>query len=304
VAIYLGIDGGGTKTTCAVGDDVATLSSATAGGSNIIRSGQAQARESLHQAIKKACTAAKVDPKSVAGTCIGVAGAARREVSETIRRLISEVVSGEVEVVGDMVIALDAAFGDGPGVIVLAGTGSIAYGRDAEGRTARAGGWGFAISDEGSGHWIGRAAVAAAMRAQDTNQKSDLLAAILSAWKLGTIDDLVRKANASPPPDFSGLLPPVLSTAEAGDQVAHQVLAEAARELAVLAKRAIGQLFPADNAVPVAMGGGVFRRAALVRDVFRSALEAECPLASIEPAVVEPVKGALRRARRAAKPGR
>ena len=101
MAIYLGIDGGGTKTTCVVGDDNAVLDSATAGGSNIIRSGQAQARESLHQAIRKACTAAQVDPKTVAATCIGVAGAGRREVSDTIRRLISEVVSGPIEVVGD-----------------------------------------------------------------------------------------------------------------------------------------------------------------------------------------------------------
>lgn len=303
MAIYLGIDGGGTKTTCVVGDENAVLSSATAGGSNIIRSGQAQARESLHQAIRKACTAGKVDPRSVAGTCIGVAGAARREVSDTIRRLISEVVSGEIEVVGDMVIALDAGFDDGPGVIVLAGTGSIAYGRNREGTTARAGGWGFAISDEGSGHWIGRAAVAAAMRAQDTKQSSDLLSAILNAWKITTIDDLVRKANASPPPDFSGLLPTVLSTAEAGDELAHSVLAQSGRELARLAKMVIGRLFAQQGAVPVAMGGSVFRRAALVRDVFGHTLEAECPNVAVEAAVVEPVKGALKRARRLAKQG-
>jgi len=299
VAIYLGIDGGGTKTTCVVGDDNAVLDSATAGGSNIIRSGQAQARESLHQAIRKACTAAQVDPKTVAATCIGVAGAGRREVSDTIRRLISEVVSGPIEVVGDMVIALEAGFGDGPGVIVLSGTGSIGYGRNAEGSTARAGGWGFAISDEGSGHWIGRAAIAAAVRSQDTKRSTELLPAILSAWKLTTIDDLVRKANASPPPDFSGLLPTVLSTAEAGDDLAGSVLTQAGRELAGLAKTVIGQLFVQSVAVPVAMGGSVFRRAAAVRDVFRKELEGEGRGASVEPAVIDPVKGALRRARAA-----
>lgn len=299
MAIYLGIDGGGTKTTCVVGDDNAVLDSATAGGSNIIRSGQAQARESLHQAIRKACAAAQVDPRSVAATCIGVAGAGRREVSDTIRRLISEVVSGPVEVVGDMVIALEAGFGDGPGVIVLAGTGSIGYGRNAEGKTARAGGWGFAISDEGSGHWIGRAAIGAAVRSQDTKQSSELLPAILSAWKLTTIDDLIRKANASPPPDFSGLLPTVLSTAEAGDELAGSVLTQAGRELAGLAKMVIGQLFGQSVAVPVAMGGSVFRRAAMVRDVFRRELEGD-GCGRVEQAVVDPVKGALRRARAAA----
>ena len=79
--------------------------------------------------------------------------------------------AGEIEVVGDMVIALEAAFGGDPGVIVIAGTGSIAYGRNSKGQTARAGGWGFAISDEGSGQWIGRAAVAATVRALDLGRR-------------------------------------------------------------------------------------------------------------------------------------
>ncbi len=83
-------------------------------------------------------------------------------------------------------IALEAAFGSGPGVIVIAGTGSIAYGRNAEGQTARAGGWGFAISDEGSGHWIGRTAVAAAIGAwdEDPGQNVPLIEVLLKSWRL------------------------------------------------------------------------------------------------------------------------
>ena len=78
-----------------------------------------------------------------------------------VHKILAEILQGEIDVVGDGPIALESAFGAGPGIIVIAGTGSIAYGRDANGTTARVGGWGFAVSDEGSAHWIGRAAIAA-----------------------------------------------------------------------------------------------------------------------------------------------
>src|SRR5712692_9969106 len=145
VTIFLGIDGGGSKTSCVVGDENSILGSGTAAGSNVIRVGEAQARESLAAAIRQACTVAKVNPAQINRTCVGVAGAARPEISAVVRRLVSELVSGEIIVVGDTVIALESAFGGGPGVIAIAGTGSIAYGRNPEGQTTRAGGWGFAV---------------------------------------------------------------------------------------------------------------------------------------------------------------
>jgi glucosamine kinase len=154
VAIYLGIDGGGTKTVCAVGDKTRVLARATSGGSNVVRSGEAAARESLLSAIREACASAQVQASDVRRVCVGGAGAARPEVAEFVRRVVGEVVSCEVMVVGDMETTLYAAFEGGPGVIAIAGTGSIAYGRNAGGKTLRAGGWGFAISDEGSGQWI------------------------------------------------------------------------------------------------------------------------------------------------------
>src|SRR5204863_5382684 len=118
-------------------------------------------------AIGQACIAANIKPTQIERTCVGLAGAARLEVSNLVRHLLGELVSGEIEVVGDMVIALQAAFGDGSGVMVIAGTGSMAYGRNASGNTLRAGGWAFSIFDEGSGHWIGRSAIAALMRYYD-----------------------------------------------------------------------------------------------------------------------------------------
>src|SRR6516225_7705429 len=125
VGYYLGIDGGGTKTTCVVGDENRVLATATAGPSNIIRVGGAIARESLQQAVGKACAEVSVDPRKITRTCIGVAGAGRRKVSVTVMEILSEIVGGAIEVVPDSTIALHAAFGDGAGIIVIAGTGSI-----------------------------------------------------------------------------------------------------------------------------------------------------------------------------------
>ena len=303
VAIFLGIDGGGSKTSCLIGDETSILGAGTAGGSNPVRVGEAQAREALATAIRQACAVANVNPSQIQGTCVGLAGAARPEISEPVRQCIAEFVPSEIDVVGDMVIALEAAFGSEPGVIVIAGTGSIAYGRNSKGQTARAGGWGFAISDEGSGHWIGRAAVAAAVRALDddaeaTNQS--LLESLMKFWQVKTREQLVVAANATPPPDFAALFPAVLASADRGDRIALDVLAQAGGELASVARRVITRLFANAGTLSVAMSGGVFGSSPLVRQVFYNSLRSEHPEAAINPSVIEPVRGALALARKAA----
>jgi N-acetylglucosamine kinase-like BadF-type ATPase len=260
------------------------------------------AREALSRAILEACAAAHVTPQQIKRTCIGVAGAARPQIAAVTRRLLGEIVSGEIDVAGDMVIALEAAFGGEPGVIVIAGTGSIAYGANAEARTARAGGWGFAISDEGSGHWIGRAAMAAVMRARDEDEaaaeSSRLLDGILKCWSLRDIEELVVAANASPQPNFAGLFPAVLAAAEEGDSTALEVLGRAGVELAGLAGVVVRRLFADEDAVRVAMSGGVFANSARVREAFGQALRKQYSVAGVKREMVDAVHGALARARR------
>ena len=127
--------------------------------------------------------------------CIGVAGAGREGVAVSVRKIVDGIVRGALAMVGDMEMAMGAAVGAVAGVIVIAGTGSIAYGRDAQGRTARAGGWGFAISDEGSAHWIGRAAVGAVLRAvdqEDDESPSRLLGELMTAWGVESPPQLAR----------------------------------------------------------------------------------------------------------------
>jgi glucosamine kinase len=300
VAIYLGIDGGGTKTTCAVGDELSVLGTATSGGSNVTRVGEARAREALHAAVHEACAVAKVDLTQIESACVGLSGAGRAEVREAVACMMAEVIGGRMQVVSDLETTLEAAFGGEPGVITIAGTGSIAYGRDARGQTARSGGWGWAISDEGSGQWVGRRAVSAVLGAKDAGDSPPLLETILKLWKLTTFDELVRSANASPPPDFSSLFPLVLAAAEAGDRLARSVLNQAGIELAALARNVIRQLFAGVGNVPVAMSGGVFRQSEVVRKVFYNKVTSEFPQAKVDGTVVEPVRGALQLARKAA----
>jgi glucosamine kinase len=311
VPYYLGIDGGGSKTTCVVGDEFLVLATATAGPSNIVRVGEAQARDSLQQCLRQACTAAGITPAQVARTCVGGSGAARPELAAVVRRILAEILATPIDVVGDIQTSLEAAFGTGPGVIVIAGTGSIAYGRSRDGRTGRAGGWGFAIGDEGSAHWIGRTAVAAVLRAADPRavdsrdlsagkavlQDASLAAALGKAWGVTTLDDLARAANSVPSPDFAALFPSILTSKDA---LAHQVLSNAGRELAHVAAKLIDQLFTSEDgaSVPVAMIGGVFRHSQPVRDDFYNELRQLDARVEIIPQVVDPVEGALRMARR------
>jgi glucosamine kinase len=310
VSFYLGVDGGGSKTTCAVGDDVSLFATVTAGPSNITRVGAARAREALHQAIREACAAAHIDPRQVEGACIGVAGVGRAETAETIRKIVAEIIPGEIEVVGDMQIALAAAFGAEPGVAVIAGTGSIAYGRNAQGRTARAGGWGFAISDEGSAHWTGRAAVSSLLRAidEETGQEKDtesaaealpLFRELKAAWNLQSLDEFARTANSKP--DFAALFPAIVHAAEGGDALARRVLAQAGRELAQLAAIVVHRLFAEDNTrlciIPLAMAGGVFRHSPPVREAFGSEVRKLDSRVEVKGQVIDPVNGALWMAR-------
>ena len=304
---YLGIDGGGTKTRCVLADETTVLAKSMTGGSNIVRLGEKQAREALHTAVRQVCGTANVSPDHIRAICIGAAGAARPEIAAQIRSILAELIPDtaptRIAVVGDTEIALEAAFGAGPGVIAIAGTGSIVYGRDAAGHTARAGGWGFAVSDEGSGHWIGRRAISAILSAHDEGVETALTAMVLRAWKLNTLDELVQQANSTPPPDFPRLFPIVLRAVDEADSIARNLLADAGARLAELAAIVIRRLAPhpphaALALLPVAMTGSVFRQSPDVRQVFYNALQTSFPGLDVRQDLVVPVEGALARARR------
>ena len=181
---------------------------------------------------------------------------------------------------------------------MVAGTGSFAYGRNRNGLTARAGGWGFAISDEGSAHWIGLKAVREALHTADRSTTTPpLLEQLMQVRRERSFDEFVRAANSNP--DFAAFFPVVVSMADTGDPPARQVLIDAGTELANLAAVVTGKLFADDNSpVPLAIAGGVFRHALVVRESFYNQVRGLSHTFALNREIVEPVHGALQMARR------
>jgi N-acetylglucosamine kinase-like BadF-type ATPase len=174
---------------------------------------------------------------------------------------------------------------------VISGTGSIAFGRNQGGETARAGGWGPNVSDEGSAFWVGREAVTAALHAFDFGKSNGLLATIADCWKVAP-EEVIRLANASEP-RFPELAGPVVNAAEQGDAGARAITDGAGKALAGLASAVINRLWPSGGIVSVALAGGVLQGSPLVRQAFKEAMKSEQPQAAVSFAFVRPVLGAL-----------
>lgn len=292
MALYLGIDAGGTKTDCAVSNGAELLGQASGESCKLSRVGRVKARENLQSVVQRACEAARVLVRDVQHVCIGMAGASLPDAviwaQDTLREIIPD---GTIYVAGDHVIAHRAAFGTSHGVLVISGTGSIAFGRNQKGETARAGGWGPSISDEGSAFWVGREAVAAALHQYDRGSADGLLATIAKSWNIAP-EEVVRVANASEP-RFAELAGPVAAEAERGDPLARNIAERAGKSLAQLAGAVIVRLWPDGGVVPVALAGGVLQNSSIVRQAFRDTMKAEQPDAAVSFAYVRPVLGAL-----------
>jgi len=256
--ILIGVDVGGTKTAAAVARGDAPLARADGPGA-ALRPGRA---------LQSAATIAEVVRRGLASIgetrgdvlVVGAAGAGRRpERDELARALRSEALAEQVVVTTDIEIALVAAFGDGPGIVVSAGTGSIAVGRDAAGTLHRMSGYGWQMGDEGSGYAVGRAALGAVSRARDgRSPATPLQQRLLAATRSSDFDDLVRWAATASPAEVAALAPSVLEVAAGGDLVARGIADYAARELSQLAILLLPLLSAAGaGPVRVALAGGL-----------------------------------------------
>jgi N-acetylglucosamine kinase-like BadF-type ATPase len=297
MAFFLGIDGGGSKTECMVGDETSVLGWASSGSSKIVRVGEEAAAAALREGVERACAAAGVAASQIDRACIGVSGASQADSVIFIRRLLGDIVGGGIEVVGDMEVAHYAAFDGGAGVVVISGTGSIAYGRNQQGETARAGGLAPATGDPGSGVWIGRTAIELVLLASEHGHSPALLNDVLKAWKLGDLQELARVRRGTPAPDFAVLFPII---AVSGDPIARRVLARAGRDLSLLVAEVLAVLWAVPVPVEVAMYGGVLENSAEVRDAFGADLCDRFPEARVAPGKRRPAEGALLMARQAA----
>ena len=160
----LGIDAGGTKTVCQLADEEGNvLAEARGGGANLQAVGELEVEKVLHQVMEEAIGDRSVIPSVI---CLGIAGVDRPDDATIVRAIMKRIgYKAKVIVVNDALVALEAGAPRQPGVVVISGTGSISYGRNAQGEAARSGGWGYVLGDEGSGYWIGRSAIRAVLRA-------------------------------------------------------------------------------------------------------------------------------------------
>jgi N-acetylglucosamine kinase-like BadF-type ATPase len=242
MAYFLGVDGGGTKTEFLLGDEERELGRVRTGTIKRLRLDHAAAELNLRNALDELSAKTGVSMRAVRRYCVGTPGVAAPLMVEWITEQFAALVGGEILLVGDVEVAHDAAFRGGRGVLVLAGTGAQIVGRGADGKALTLGGWGPALSDEGSGHFLGLEGLRRAFRAVDAERPTTLLGAIQSYWQLGSIGELVEFVNTNPAPDFSQLAPLVAGCAEDGDAVALEVIRHGAQELASLAGVAIERI--------------------------------------------------------------
>ena len=301
MAYFLAIDAGGTKTDFVLADEMRILARHRTGTIKRLRTDTDTALQNLDTGLAELSKASGVPMSAVLRTCIGIAGESVPMVTEWLRDTVAERVGGSLLLLGDVEIALDAAFRGGAGVLVLAGTGSNVAGRTPSGEMATAGGWGPMLADQGSGHAIGARALRAIFLAIDEGRTTDLQNAVLAFWDLASIDLLVEHANRTPAPDVSRLTYLVQECAERGDAVAQGVLRTEGEQLAYLVRLLIRRLRimqgDATFVPPLAFAGSIMERVALVRDALLTSLREDFPQLKASAGVVDPIEGALWRAR-------
>jgi len=301
---FLGVDAGGTKTEFVLGDESRELARVRAGTIKRMKADAETAEVNLETALKQLQGASGIRLESITRCCIGTAGETVPLVVNWLRDAFARHVGGELILVGDVEIALDSAFFGGRGLLVLAGTGSNVAGRAAMGTIVTAGGWGPALADQGSGHFLGLEGLRRGFLAIDQQRPTRLLDEARDFWKLGSLGELIEFANANPAPEYSRLAPLVVAAAEQGDAVAQEVVAQGGADLAALASLVIERIRSLETGagsafeVPaVAIAGSILERAAPVRNALIAELHKRYPGIAVKDAPADPAAGALWAAR-------
>jgi N-acetylglucosamine kinase-like BadF-type ATPase len=299
--VVLGIDGGGTNTRASIVQGERVLAHVQNGSIKRLRVGAEAAEANLRALLKEVFVKAGV--AGVRAASVGVASASMPGVKEWITAVLLDFGAERTEVVGDEVIALDAAFRGGPGILQIAGTGSNTIGRAPDGTRESAGGWSSRLGDEGSGYWIGVNSVRRALHAHDREQPTQVLQKVGEIWGTPKLADLINLGDSTPGPDFAALAPAISELANAGDPVAQEILAQAAADLVaflLLVRTKLRRKHNIAGEVPVAWTGGVIEHMSLVREAFFAGLQAAAPQMPVSREPVVPLDGALWRAQRLA----
>ena len=302
-AIVVGVDGGGTKTRVLVADETGKTIGEAEGPASAVRPGKADHSATvIADTVRRALGDAELGLIVPRVLCVGVAGVGREPERQALWQALAAMeLADEVLVHPDATIALDDAFNDGVGVLLIAGTGSVAFGRGPTGVIARTGGWGPNIGDEGSGAWIGRRALSVVTAASDGREpETALTGAVLTATQVNDVNDLIAWAAEATPAMLATIAPAVISEAEAGDLRANSLLSMAAEELVLHVRALARQLFMDERAaVPVALTGGLLKRGTPLRKRLEQRMRSAVPGAQLHAAEIDAARGAVRDALRA-----
>jgi N-acetylglucosamine kinase-like BadF-type ATPase len=302
MTVVLGIDGGGTHTRAEISADGKIVARTQSGSIKRLRVGVEAADANLRAVLEDVFQQSGV--KDIDAACCGIASPTMPGVKEWVTAVFNDFGVDRSEVVGDDVIALDAAFEGGPGILQIAGTGSNCIGRAADGSRESAGGWSSRLGDEGSGYWIGVNSIRRALHAYDREEPCQIIPAVMKVWGTKNMDEFINVGDGTPAPDFAALAPVINELAEAGDPVAVEVLEQAAIDLVafvLLVRSKLRNKHGITGEVPVAWTGSVIAKTELVRNRFFAGLKAAAPDMPVATEEVVSLNGAIWRAQRMAK---
>ncbi len=300
--LVVGIDGGGTRTRVVLADAHGTVLARTEGPGTALSPGhESVAADIIKSLIADVLAAAERTETRPAVCVIGVAGAGQERAAQALwSALATRRVADDVSVQADATIAMDDAFGDSAGVLLIAGTGSVAYSRAPDGRLERCGGWGPNVGDEGSAGWLGRRALSVVTASHDGREpETALTGAVLTALEFESIEEIIPWAADAKPSDLAALVPVIAQVAATGDLRANALISLCVEELVLHVRTLARRCFVDERAaVPVALAGGLMSKGSLVRKRLEQRLRSAVPGATVHGEDVDAARGAVRRARR------
>ena len=288
---FLGIDGGGTRTRALLVDATGRVLSETQDGpSNLNHASETTVCTSLQSVIRTCTEKTNTPPVAI---CLGLAGATSPEVANMVTSFVRELVPSRIEVISDAEVALAGAFADGPGILLIAGTGSVCLGQTTDHTFVRSGGWGQLVDDAGSASWIGRQALSESLRQADgrasPTELRDNIFAALGVSNRGQIIERLYRPSMNPT-QLGQLAPSVCEMAEAGDRSARKICVAAVNELDQLVRAVAKKMCKSERRV--CFTGGLLEHQPFIRERLRERLK-PC---EIIPPMLTPVSGAVLRA--------
>ena len=292
----LGIDVGGSKTVCLLADDDGrVIAEGREEGANLQGAGELALEKVLHSVMEKTLEGVSAVPSAI---CLGIAGVDRASDEAVVRSIMRRIgYKARILVVNDALIALQAGVGDAAGIVIVSGTGSIAYGRNDHGEASRAGGWGYVLGDEGSGFWIGRLALRAVVRHADGRGRgTSLTPRLLGHFGVERASELIHKIyhEELSPRSIAAVARYVQQARDEGDSVATGILNRAADELITAATAVMTRLDLSEKAFAFVLAGGIFHAVPWLCDQMQLLLPALAHQSRVIRLNEEPALGAVR----------